>query len=123
MLLSPQMFAESLAELRRADLSKSDNDRRHHTRLVVQTPLPIWTQEMTQAEAISVLTRDFSMEGLGIFWTREAEAGMAFTVALPRPKRPAYCVACEVKHVRWLAQGLWAVGAVFTAVFDAPPRK
>ncbi len=121
MQLPSQMFSEALTGLRLADLSKSDNDRRRYTRFVVQARLPLWPASEEKKEASSVLTRDISMEGIGLIWPHESSAGQQFILALPREKKQHTPILCTIKHIRPLAQGLWGVGAQFSKVLESLP--
>jgi hypothetical protein len=121
MQLPSQMFSEALTGLRLADLTKSDNDRRRFTRFVVQAKLPIWPVNMSQTEASSILTRDISMEGVGLIWPHQAKDGEQFILALPREKKNHTSVLCTIRHIRPLAQDVWGVGAQFSKVLEQQP--
>jgi hypothetical protein len=124
MQLPSQMFSEALTGLRLADLTKSDNDRRRYTRFVVQARLPIWPvkgDNEKKEEASSILTRDISMEGIGLIWPHSASDGEQFILALPREKKNHTPILCTIKHIRPLAQGVWGVGAQFSKVLDHVP--
>jgi hypothetical protein len=121
MHLPSQMFSEALTGLRLADLTKSDNDRRRFTRFVVQARLAMWPVNRNPGEASSVLTRDISMEGVGLIWPRLPKSGEQFILALPREKKGHTSILCTIKHIRPLAQDVWGVGTQFSKVLEQLP--
>jgi hypothetical protein len=110
-----------LTGLRLADLTKSDNDRRRFTRFVVQARLPIWPVNKNRGNASSILTRDISMEGIGLIWPRLPKDGEQFILALPREKKGHAPILCTIRHIRPLAQDVWGVGAQFSKVLEQLP--
>jgi hypothetical protein len=119
--LQPQLFSEALTALREADFSKGSNERRRTARFAVQTRMSLlpFHQGSIQGSALIVLTRDVSIEGLGLLLATPLASGTQVIAALPREKRPPALVLCTVAHSRPLADGLWGIGAEYTELVEA----
>lgn len=121
MQLQPQLFSEALTALREADFSKGSNERRRTARFAVQTRMSLlpFREGTVQGAALTVLTRDVSIEGLGLLLSTPLAAGTQVIAALPRDRRAPALVLCTVAHSRPLADGLWGIGAEYTELVEA----
>jgi hypothetical protein len=72
----------------------------------------------------TALTRDLSLEGIGLLQAGPMQKGEEFSVSLPRGKATHLVAQCKVMHARELADGIWGIGAIFvTAAPAATPPK
>lgn len=117
--LSAQHFAEVLTALRSSSVG-GGHERRQVTRIEVQAPIQISiVTDGKLAGDSTVLTRDVSIGGMGIMYTRQLPAGQQLVARLPRANRkPPLVLLCRVTHCRQLADGIYGVGIAFVQLLE-----
>jgi len=111
-----QISAQHLAEIVEAarKLEGAASDKRRYVRHSVVSRVDILSHAIGATYA--ALTRDLSVEGLGLLNSVPLERGEQFSVSLPRTAKAGPLVAqCTVLHMREVAEGIWGIGAAFVA--------
>jgi hypothetical protein len=122
--LNPQYLAEVIEALKKMESSAAGSDKRRFSRIAVVTRLEVL--EPSTGRTYAALTRDFSIEGIGLIQSTAMAKGAVMAISLPRGKHGSLVAHCEVAHARELADGVWGVGAVFksvTLVAPAPTKN
>src|SRR4051812_26821330 len=107
MQISAQHLAEIVEAARKAD--QAPKDKRRYIRQGVVSRLQIL--RLSTGTTYGALTRDISVEGLGLMQSFNMERGEQFSVALPRIRGTALLAQCTVLHTREIASGIWGIGA------------
>jgi hypothetical protein len=116
MQLSSQRYATVVTCLRRAAES-SGSDKRKFTRMEVQARVSLALLRGGEISSVvfTGLTRDVSMEGMGLFLAMHLESGQQMVVELPTEGEKPMLMICNVRHSRMIANGIFAIGAEFVA--------
>jgi hypothetical protein len=115
MQLAVQHLAEVVEAIRKAEAAGNGNDKRRFARITIVTKVEILNP--SNGRTYTALTRDLSLEGLGLIQSVPMTRGQQITVSLPRSaKHGPLAVQCTVMHIRELADGVWGIGALFVAV-------
>ena len=124
MQLVAQDYAEIVAALKAAGLSKGSEQRRA-ARMELQAQVKAFPhREGAVGQLYTALTRDLSFKGVGLFQSKPIGQGQQFVVILPRGgEREPLAVLCVVMYCRAMAEGLYNVGASFVKPFEfgSPP--
>lgn len=117
MVLSTQHFAEVVNYLRsRAGLSLG-SEKRRTTRMELRAKIviaPVVDGHCPQR--INVLTRDISIEGIGLLTAIAIKDNESFVAFLPRSDTSTVFVQTRVLHCAVVADGLFALGCQFEKV-------
>jgi PilZ domain len=118
MKLSPQQFSR-VFDFLRAEAAARGSDKRQMTRMEVQATVTLAMLKQGKPDRqFTALTRDVSINGLGLFQHSLASIGETFVVRFPLEKEEMFMV-CAVRFCRPVAQGLYGVGSEFIALADA----
>jgi hypothetical protein len=118
MQLAAQHLAEVVEAIRKQEAAGNGNDKRRFARITVVTKVEVLNPG--NGGLYTALTRDISIEGIGLIQSVPMTRGQQITVSLPRSaKHGPLAAQCTVMHVRELADGVWGIGALFVAVSDA----
>ena len=116
MQISAQHLAEIVEAARKQETGGGGRDKRRFVRHAVVSKVEILSH--TLGITYAALTRDLSVEGLGLLQSLPAARGEAFSVSLPRANAGPLRVQCTVLHMRELAEGIWGIGAAFVSTSD-----
>jgi hypothetical protein len=67
-------------------------------------------------EQVGVLTRDISLEGIGLLATVAIPNGQPFITLLPRNDRETFLVLTQSMHCAVVADGMYALGCRFVKI-------
>ena len=112
MLLSSQHFAEILAHLRRQSGGQKDKRRAPRTDVRAKITILPFTAGSC-GRPIAVLTRDMSMDGIGLLTTVTLGQGQQVVLRLPRNDTTTVLVLCDVRYCGLMADGLYALGCSY----------
>jgi len=117
MNLTAQQFSEILSFLRPRSEAVFGSDKRRTTRLDLKSEITI-TPVVNRAcqQRVTVLTRDISMEGVGILSAHELSDGQQFIAMLPRGENNVVLVLCQVVHSCIACDGIFSLGCRFVQV-------
>ncbi|HSI33790.1 MAG: PilZ domain-containing protein [Phycisphaerae bacterium] len=121
MQLTPQLLGEILEGIKANEEAASAQDKRRFARIAIVTRLNVMND--TTGDTYTALTRDLSLEGVGLMQAAKVVRGQQVTLALPRAKGPAVTVQCAVRHVRELADNLWGAGLSYLRILSGPGAK
>ena len=118
MVLTGQQFAEVMNFLRnRVGPSLAGSDKRRTTRLELKSRVIIIPlRNGTPGDQVSVLTRDMSLEGIGLLTAVPLPKGMQFIALLPRSDNDTVFVLCESMFCSVVADGMFTIGCSFVKV-------
>jgi hypothetical protein len=114
MQISAQHLAEIVDAARKSE--KTAADKRRYIRQTVVTRVELLSHE--DGTTYAALTRDLSLEGVGLLQSVPMERGEQFSVSLPRIKSQPLLVQCTVLHMREIADGIFGIGAAFVSVTE-----
>ena len=117
MQISAQHLAEIVDAARKAE--KGSADKRRFIRQSVIARVEVLSHAM--GSTYGALTRDISVEGIGLMQATPMARGDQFSISLPRVKASPLLAQCTVLHSREIADGVWGVGAAFVSA--APATK
>ena len=109
MQISAQHFAEVVESFKAIEASSNASDKRKFSRFAVVAKVSVLAH--STARTYAALTRDVSLEGLGLMQSMPMKQGEQFSVALSRLKGGPIIALCTVMHARELAEGIWGIGA------------
>jgi len=117
MLISAQQFAEIVNYLRNKASVSLGSEKRRTTRMelrakVICTPI----NDGMPGQRFSVLTRDLSMEGIGLLTAIPIKQGQQFIAMLPRNDAETVFILCDVMHCGVVADGMFALGCRYLKV-------
>jgi hypothetical protein len=117
MVLSTQHFAEVVNYLRaRAGLSLG-SEKRRTTRMELRAKIVVAPVVDGQCpQRINVLTRDISIEGIGLLTAVAIKDNQSFVAFLPRSDTTTVFVLSRVLHCAVVADGLFSLGCQFDKV-------
>jgi hypothetical protein len=115
MQISAQHLAEIVEAARKTESAGADK-RRYLRQSVVARVEVLGHATGTTYQA---LTRDLSVEGVGLMQSLPMARGEQLTVSLPRQKAKPLLAQCTVLHARELAEGVWGIGAAFVSTASA----
>jgi len=119
MQIAAQHLGEIVEAIRKLESGNSGKDKRKTARQPVQTKVEVLS--LTSGRTFGALTRDLSIEGIGLLQSVAMTKGERFSVCLPRGKHGPIVAECTVMHIRELADGLWGIGATFLSVTTVNP--
>ncbi len=111
MQISAQHLAEIVDAARKSEGGAAD--KRRYVRQPVVTRVEIFSHGTGTTYA--ALTRDLSVEGLGLLQSLPMTRGEQFSVSLPRVKAKPLLAQCTVLHMREIAEGIFGIGAAFVS--------
>jgi hypothetical protein len=114
MKISAQHLAEIVENARKSEGGGRGSDKRRFSRFPVVAKVDVLNHSLGNTYA--ALTRDLSLEGMGLLQSVSMAAEEQFSVSLPRGKHGPLVVRCVVKHTREMADGVWGIGATFVSV-------
>ena len=119
MVLSTQQFASVINFLRANAGVSRGSEKRRATRMGLECKIKIApvTDGRTGAP-VTVLTRDLSMEGMGIMTAVALKQGQQFVALLPVSDSETLCVLTEVLHSFVVADGIYSLGCRFGQVLS-----
>ena len=84
--------------------------------------MPSYSQVLPRQVNIQTkLTRDISLEGMGLIQSVSIAGGEHLLISLPGPRKPLV-VKGVVRHSRELADGVWCIGILFVAIESPDPK-
>jgi hypothetical protein len=119
LVLNNQFLAEIISYLRSARKS-AGMEKRRTARMEIQHKVHVTPLNPAGGlgESFSVITRDISLEGIGLFTARPLRGGQQFIVRLPRSEKETAFILCTSMFCGVLADGLFTIGAKFSRVMD-----
>ena len=123
MILSSQQLAEVIEHMRSAESSEGA-ERRRVARISVQFQVQLTSLGSDAGHTFSVLVRDISGGGMGLYAARSLRRGDSFLVRLPRGGRDQdLLVVGEIAYTAAQADGLFSVGFMFSGMANASHAK
>jgi hypothetical protein len=121
MQLADQDLADVVGALRMEKAGSAAKEKRRAVRVMVNARLNVGLMSGDAIEKqFSVLTRDVSVVGIGLFQSLASKPGQELLLALPRNSgKPPLIYVIRVMHCREVADGIYGVGCEFTR--EAPP--
>jgi len=118
MVLSGQQFAEIVSYLRtKSAAAPAGSDKRRTSRMELKSRIVITPiRDGAACPQASVLTRDISLEGVGLLTAVPLTKGQQFIALLPKSDRVTIFVLCEVMFCGVVADGMFTLGCRFTKV-------
>ena len=114
MTLTSQQFAEVINYLRDRASATAGSEKRRATRMELKSKITIApVKDGKCGERIAVLTRDLSMNGIGLLTGVALREGQQFIAALPRGENQNVFVLCNVTHCGVVADGIFSLGCQF----------
>lgn len=120
MQIAAQHLGEVVEAIKRLEGEGPSNEKRRYARFTVVTKVQIFTP--STGRTYSALTRDLSMEGMGLMQAVPMARGEQIAVSLPRGKHGSLVAQCTVMHARELADGIWGIGALFVSTTAQGPK-
>ena len=122
MQLAAQHLAEIVETVKKLEAASNGSDKRRTARFAVIARVEV--MHTASKRVYTALTRDLSLEGIGLLQSWELAKGDSFAVSLPRGKGQVVVAQCTVQHVKQLAEGIWGIGAIFvtSGTQGAAPR-
>ena len=118
MVLNGQQFAEIVSYLRnKASAAGAGSDKRRTSRMDLKSRIVINPiREGALGPAAAVLTRDISLDGLGLLAAVPLAKGQQFIALLPRSDRDTVFILTEVVFCGVVADGMFSLGCHFMKV-------
>jgi hypothetical protein len=111
MQLAAQHLAEIVETVKKLEAASNGSDKRRTARFCVIARVEV--MHTASKRVYTALTRDLSLEGLGLLQSWEMAKGDSFSVSLPRGKGQFVVAQCMVQHAKQLCEGIWGIGALF----------
>lgn len=118
MQLSAQHLAEIVETVRKIEKG-AGSDKRRFARFEVSAKVEVLNH--TTNRTYTALTRDLSLEGIGLIQSVSMSRGEQISISLPRGKGGPLVTQCTVMHARELADGIWGIGALFVSAVPQMP--
>lgn len=120
MVLTAQQFSEVLRFLRGREALLRGNEKRRATRMDVKAKLIIAPVTSSGCgERIGMLTRDISLDGLGLLTAIPMLKDQRFIALLPVSDSTTLFVLTEIMYCAVVADGLFTLGCRFVKVLPA----
>jgi hypothetical protein len=119
MELTPIQFAEVRESLAALETKTGSSDKRRFTRLKVQGKVTLTDAATSQSH--TAMTRDLSLNGMGVVQSIPARNGQELTATLPRSENNSVQIYCTVVEARPLAEGLYALHMQFEGMLNPQP--
>jgi hypothetical protein len=119
MQIAAQHLAEVVEAVKRLEAG-APSEKRRFARFTVVTQIQIFTP--STGRTYTALTRDLSMEGMGLMQSVVMARGEQITISLPRGKAGTLLAQCTVMHANELADGIWGIGALFVSTTPQGPK-
>lgn len=118
MVLSGQQFSEVVSYLRdKVAASLAGSEKRRTSRMDLKSRIVIIPlRRGSSGDRISVLTRDISLEGIGLLAGIAVPKGQQFIALLPRSENDTVFVLCETMYCAVVADGMFTLGCRFIKV-------
>jgi hypothetical protein len=120
MQIAAQHLGEVVEAMKRMESGGGASEKRRFARFTVVTRVGVFTP--STGRTYTALTRDLSMEGMGLMQAVPMERGEQIAVSLPRGKQGTLVAQCTVMHARELADGIWGIGALFVSTTPHGPK-
>ena len=119
MRLDSQQYEQVLGVLR-TRVPPSGSEKRRTARVELNSQLIVMPiRDGKCPEQVSVLTRDISMEGIGLLTTAPLRKGQKFVTLLPRTATETVFVLTEAMYCGVVANGMFTIGCRFVKVLPA----
>jgi len=119
MQLAAQHLAEIVEAIRKVEGGGAGADKRRFKRSNVVATITVLSQ--ATGRSYNALTRDISLEGMGLIQSVSIAGGEHLLISLPGPRKPLV-VKGVVRHSRELADGVWCIGILFVAIESPDPK-
>ena len=121
MVLNGQQFAEIVSYLRSKSAGPPPgSDKRRTSRMEIKSRIVITPiRDGAACPQASVLTRDISLEGVGLLAAVPLVKSQQFIALLPRNDRETFFVLCEVMFCGVVADGMFTLGCRFLKLIPA----
>ena len=114
MALTTQHFSDILQFLRVRENAQRAAEQRRSTRMDVKARIiVIPVDNSAPGQQVSMLTRDVSLDGIGLLSAVPLKKGQQFIALLPRNDNETVFVMSEVLHITVVADGLFSLGCRF----------
>jgi hypothetical protein len=115
--LSPQQYAGVLTSLQ-SSAASSGSEKRQFTRMEVQAPVRLAAiTDKKISRTYIALTRDISLNGIGLCQAAKFEKNEEFLISLTCGKQHIV-LDCHSVFCRALADGIFCIGAIFDAISE-----
>jgi hypothetical protein len=114
MQLAAQHLAEIVDAIRRLEGGGAGSDKRRLKRFPVVATVTVLSQ--ATGRTYKALTRDISLEGMGLIQSVPIASEEHLLISLPGPRGVPLVVKGVVRHSRELADGVWGIGILFVAI-------
>jgi hypothetical protein len=111
MQLAAQHLAEIVETVKKLEAASNGSDKRRTARFSVIARVEV--MHTASRRVYTALTRDLSLEGVGLLQSWPMAKGDSFSISLPRGKGLFVVAQCTVQHAKELAEGIWGIGAIF----------
>jgi hypothetical protein len=111
MQLAAQHLAEIVETVKKLEAANNGSDKRRFPRFNVIARVEV--MHTASKRVYTALTRDLSLEGVGLLQSTPLNKGDEFSISLPRGKGQFVVARCTVAHAKELADGIWGIGAIF----------
>jgi len=117
MKLPLREFADIITALKAPnDAQEKTAEGRQAARMAIVARIDVsFIENGVLGRALSVITRDISLTGIGVLQSVMVKPKREVILTLPRPTAPLY-VGAKVMHTRTVADGLFAVGFEFERI-------
>ena len=120
MVLTAQQFSEVLQFLRGREAAMKGAEKRRATRMDVKARIIIAPVSNTGCgERVGMLTRDISLDGMGLLTALPILRGQIFLALLPKSENETLFVLTEVIYCGVVADGLFSLGCRYAKVVPA----
>jgi hypothetical protein len=114
MQLAAQHLAEIVDAIRKVENGGAGSDKRRLKRFAVVATVTVLSQ--TTGRTYKALTRDISLEGMGLIQSVPIAGDEHLLISLPGPRGVPLVAKGIVRHSRELADGVWGIGILFVAI-------
>jgi hypothetical protein len=119
MVLTSQQFAEIIHFLRNRVVPTRGAEKRRATRIELKSQIVVVPVDHgVSGERMTAMTRDISMEGMGLLSGVAMPSGQQLVAFLPIGDGETQFVLCEVTHCGMIVDGIFTLGCRFVQVLS-----
>lgn len=119
MVLTSQQFAEIIHFLRNRVIPTRGEEKRRATRIDLKSQVVVVPVDHgVSGERMTAMTRDISMEGIGLLSGVAMPSGQQLVAFLPIGGGETQFVLCEVTHCGMIVDGIFTLGCRFVQVLS-----
>jgi hypothetical protein len=115
MQLTTQEYAAVISHLRGSSAGARGSELRRTARMEIQSVVSVGAVNDggKVTGRLTSMTRDISMEGIGLLQSNAAPQGAKIVVELPESSRQSLLILGQVMHTRCIAHGIYSLGVQF----------